>query len=217
MKKKHSDEEYRNVTFDLQNVECRKSEDNGTAHVSGVAVVFGQETRINGWDDYDEIIDRHALDETDMSDVALFANHESNRIPFARSRNGNGTLHLEIREDGLHFDTDLDIEGNPSAAELYSALSRGDIDKCSFAFRIGEQTWSRLDDGQIPLRTINKISILHEVSIVNYPAYSGTSATARSEEETSPCQSLAEARKRFSEGNRAELELAKAKARALSI
>lgn len=217
--KKHRDEEYRSVVFSMENVECRSEEGSGHAQVTGVAVVFNQRTHITGWDEYDEVIDPHAFDMADMSDVALFANHDSGKIPFARSRNGNGTLTLDIQSDGLHFDADLDIENNMRAAELYSALQRGDVDKCSFAFRIGKDEWSQLDGTKYsyPLRTIKEISILHEISIVNYPAYQGTSATARceGEEETEPCRSLAEARAKFLEGN--QLELAKAKARARSI
>lgn len=219
--KSHKNEEYRQIVVDMKDVECREDFENGTARVSGLAVVFNQRTTIHDyWEDYEEIIDRHALDETDMSDVALFVNHDHNMIPLARSRNGVGTLRLEIREDGLHFDSDLDINGNPTASELYSALKRGDINKCSFAFRIDKQSWANLDKkDELPLRTIEKISILHEVSVVNYPAYAGTSVDARNSNglEKPHCEALVEARAKFLEGNKAELELAKAKARAMSI
>lgn len=221
MKRKHSNEEYREAVFSVENVECRDAGESGQAHISGVAIVFGQTTRISSyWDEFDEVIDRHALDNADMSDVALFVNHDSRMIPLARSRNGNGTLQLDIRDDGLHIDADLDINLNPSAAELYSALKRGDVNKMSFAFRIEKQEWSGLDKkGEVPLRTIKEISVLHEVSVVNYPAYEGTSADARSNDgqERPRCKALEEARAKWEEAHKGNLELEKAKALAMTI
>lgn len=221
MSKKHANEEYRELSIPITNIECRDSEESNSGHISGVAVVFGQTTRISSyWDEFDEVIDRHALDNTDMSDVALFVNHDSSMIPLARSKKGKGTLKLSIEDDGLHIEADLDIKENSRASELYSALKRGDVDKMSFAFRIGKQEWSRLDvKNEVPLRTIKEISILHEVSVVNYPAYGGTSANARSNdgEEKPHCDSLEEARKALQESNQVNLELMKLKARAMSI
>ena len=129
--------EYRRVDFDLSNIECREDADKGTYHISGLAVVFNQKTRIRSyWEEFDEVIDARAFDEADMSDVALFVNHNRKMVPLARVKRGKGTLMLEVRADGLYISTDLDVPGNPSAAELYSALKRGDIDKMSFAFSI---------------------------------------------------------------------------------
>ncbi len=48
----------------------------------------------------------------------------------------------------------------------------------SFAFTVKEQTWDR--SGEIPYRTILKIDRLYDVSIVDVPAYEGTSVYARS-------------------------------------
>lgn len=220
--KKHGDEELRSVSFDISGIECRDDSEKGTVHVRGCAVVFGQKTRIRSyWEEFDEIIDRHALDKTDMSDVALFINHDSMMIPLARSRKGVGTISFEIREDGLWFDSDLDVKGNPKASEVVSALRRKDINKMSFAFRIKAQEWSNLDakGDEVPLRTIKDISILHEISIVTYPAYEGTSVDARSGngQERPHCDALVEARRALEETSVDALELAKLKARAMSI
>lgn len=221
-KRKHANEELRNAVFSISDIECRDNAESGTVHIHGCAVVFGQTTRINGyWESFDEVIDRHALDNADMTDVALFWNHDMTMIPFARTRNGNGTLSLEIRDDGLWFDADLDVDGNSTAAAAVSALRRKDVDKMSFAFRIRKQEWSNLDaeEGDVPLRTIKDISVLHEISIVTYPAYDGTSVDARSDdgEEAPHCESLVEARKALEETKATALELAKLKARAMFI
>lgn len=215
------DVEYRRVEFDLSNVECREDSDNGTYHISGRAIVFGQVTRIEGyWEDFDEIIDRHAFDDADMSDVALFVNHNQRMVPLARVKRGKGTLSINIREDGVYIESDLDVENNPTAAELYSALKREDINKMSFAFSIESQKWDRLDSKtEVPLRTVLKIRKLYEVSAVTYPAYEGTSLDARGGEglDKPHCQALVDARAAFAEADASALELAKAKARAMTI
>ena len=213
--------EYRRVDFDLSNIECRENPDSGTYHISGLAVVFNQRTHIYGyWEEFDEVIDARAFDEADMSDVALFVNHNQRMVPLARVKRGKGTLVLTIREDGLYIDSDLDVPGNPSAAELYSALKRGDIDKMSFAFSIRSQKWDNLNKkDEVPLRTILKIEKLYEVSAVTYPAYEGTSMSARGVDglEKPHCQALGDARAALADADASALELAKAKARAMSI
>jgi phage head maturation protease len=48
----------------------------------------------------------------------------------------------------------------------------------SFAFSVKSQSWDRT--GSVPLRTIQSIDSLFDVSIVDVPAYEGTSVYARS-------------------------------------
>jgi hypothetical protein len=59
---------------------------------------------------------------------------------------------------------------------LSSALSRGDVDKMSFAFRVAEDGTTKTKDGVRELRTLD----LFEVSVVTWPAYSATSVGVRS-------------------------------------
>ena len=186
-------------------------------------VVFNQETIINDWwtgETYREMIAPTALDGTDMSDVLFCVNHEYERVPLARSKNGRGTLKLEITPTGLDARTALDVDGNPEAATLYSAVRRGDITGCSFMFRVAQDHWVGLDSDD-PLRIIDAISVIHEVSAVNDPAYPQTSISARSSEETEPSP-LEEARARAkaeeeTEARARELEMAKARNRIKAI
>ena len=213
--------EYRRVDFDLSNIECREDSESGRYMISGLAVVFNQKTRIRSyWEEFDEVIDARAFDEADMTDVALFVNHNQKMVPLARVKRGKGTLTLEVRADGLYISTELDVPGNPSAAELYSALKRGDIDKMSFAFSIRSQKWDNLNEkDKVPLRTVLKIDKLYEVSAVTYPAYEGTDLSARGEDglDKPHCQALVDARAASADADASALELAKAKARAMSI
>lgn len=166
--------------------------------VEGYAVVFDSPTVIHDfWDgDFTEIISRGALDNTDMTDVGLFFNHDTyGHAPMARSRKGKGTLELSVDNVGLKVRSVLD-GSNPLSQEVYSAVSRGDITGMSFMFRVksGGDNWTGLSTDH-PVRTINDISIIHEVSIVNYPAYEATSIHARAKDEGKQTSPLAEARK----------------------
>ena len=155
-----------------------QEDDNGIKKIEGHPVVFEQTTDIGGY--FYEVIDRGAFDECDLTDVLLFVNHNQNKIPLARSRrnNGNSTMHLQIDNIGLFMSADIDIDNNPEARALYSAIKRGDLDGMSFAFRIKEQEWLNLDT-KMPTRRIKKFAKLYEVSAVNKPAYESTDINAR--------------------------------------
>lgn len=166
--------------------------------IEGVPIVFNANARIqDAFGEFIERIDPHALDEADMRDVCLFVNHDTRKMALARSRNGKGTMSLDVREDGVHMRAKLDVENNAEARALYSAIQRGDLDGMSFAFRIRGQEWQDIES-DCPTRIIKDISIVHEVSVVNVPAYNQTSVSARSSEETdySP---LEEARRKHAE------------------
>jgi HK97 family phage prohead protease len=66
---------------------------------------------------------------------------------------------------------------NPRAAELASALTRGDVDKMSFAFSVAPGGDTR-EEG---LRTLTDLN-LFEVSVVTWPAYDASSVGMRSED-----------------------------------
>ena len=211
MTKKHQNEPIVRRAY-----EARVSADPETHTVVGTPVVFDQPTVIRDWlsgEEYIEVISRGALGNTDMSDVLFCVNHEFEKIPLARSKNGKGTLALEVTDSGLSMRTSLDVERNPEAAALYSAIERGDITGMSFMFRVRGDSWQGLETDQ-PIRTITDISIIHEVSAVNDPAYPQTSISTRSSEETEKSV-LAEARARFFAEKESEaknlLELEKAK------
>jgi len=106
--------------------------------------------------------------------VYLLVNHDTDQLPLASTR--SGTLALSEDNVGLYMTADLD-PSNPRAAELHSALSRGDVEKMSFAFSIAPGGESR-DSG---LRTLTDLN-LFEVSVVTWPAYDDTEVGVRSEQ-----------------------------------
>lgn len=194
----------------------RASEDDTEKGViEGTPIVFNQDTKLQSWDgEYYERIDEHALDNANLDDVRLFVNHDTGKIALARSKRGSAssTMNFTIDSEGLHMRATLDVENNQEARALYSAIKRGDMDGMSFMFRIKSQEWLGLDT-ELPTRVIKEISIVHEVSVVNFPAYPQTSINARSKDEETSTSPLAEARKAFAEetARSKELEIMKLK------
>lgn len=161
----------------LFNFEVRAEDTERGKTITGRPIVFGQKTDL-GW--YDEIIERGALDTTDLKDVRLLVNHNVDMIPLARSRNNteNSTMQLTADENGLLIRADLDTENNSDSKSLYSAVGRGDIDGMSFMFTVDKDSWDDVDSDH-PVRHIRSIKRVLEVSVVTFPAYSQASVQAR--------------------------------------
>lgn len=175
--------------------------------IEGTPIVFNQETKLRDWaGEYIERIDQHALDDADLKDVRLFINHDTDKIALARTKNGKGTMSFHIDDEGMHIKANLDTENNAEARSLHSAIKRGDMDGMSFMFRIESQEWLNLDS-DCPTRVIKKISVVHEVSVVNFPAYPQTSIDARSDSEETEYSPLEEARKAAEETEKKSKEL----------
>nr|DAY77389.1 MAG TPA: prohead serine protease [Caudoviricetes sp.] len=163
----------------FQNFEIRAKEesdqqnDNNDMIIEGVACVFDTETTLfefNGIE-YKEKVDRNAFKDAIIDDVIFNYNH-GGRV-YARTR--NDSLHLEIKEDGLHVTVKLNPE-DEGHKELYRDIKNGLIDKMSYAYTVSEEAY----DVDTHLRTILKIKKLYDVSAVDIPAYDSTSISTRS-------------------------------------
>ena len=163
--------------------------------ITGTPIVFNQATDL-GW--CEERIAPEALDGTDLKDVRFLIGHDTSMVPLARSRNNNenSTMQLTVTERGMEIRVDLDVDGNPRAAELYSAVKRGDISGMSFMFTVDKDSWEDIDS-DYPKRTVEHISRVLEVSAVAFPAYPQTNLQVASEDATldSARASLESARK----------------------
>lgn len=160
------------------NFEVRAEENEEHGHfLSGVPIVFDSRTDL-GW--HDEIIERGALDATDLRDVRFLINHNTDMIPLARSRNNNenSTMQMSVGDSGMAIRVDLDTENNAESKALYSAVERGDISGMSFMFSVDSDAWEDLES-EHPTRIIRAISKVFEVSAVTFPAYEATSIQAR--------------------------------------
>ncbi len=145
--------------------------------ITGNPAVCGVRTRMY---DYIEIIEPGALTEADISDVLLTVNHNLSDIPLARSKGGQPgeTMQLTVDNYNCRITAQLDVENNPQARALHSAVARGDITGMSFMFHVKEDSWEREND--VLIRHIQKIDKIIDVSAVTIPAYPSTSISARS-------------------------------------
>lgn len=161
--------------FDFE-VRAKRDEKHGT-YLEGTPIVFDVWTDLG---DYEEQIQRGALDNTDLTDVRFLINHNTDMIPLARSRNNNenSTMQMTVDENGMNIRVNLDVENNADARSLYSAVERGDIDGMSFMFLVDGQEWDETES-EHPKRTVTSISKVFEVSAVTFPAYEQTSISAR--------------------------------------
>jgi HK97 family phage prohead protease len=144
----------------------------GTVRMSGYAAMWDREA--DGLP-FREVIKRGAFADSlgRGDDVFLLVNHDTDQLPLARR--SAGTLSVAEDDMGLHVTAELD-PANPRAAELASALERGDVDKMSFAFRVAADGSTKTEDGVRELRALD----LYEVSVVTWPAYNATSVGLRS-------------------------------------
>jgi HK97 family phage prohead protease len=113
-------------------------------------------------------------------DVVMLLNHDANNI---LGRTSAGTLQLRSDDNGLWFDCEL--PNTQAGRDTHESIKRRDLRSCSFAFNTNPDTfdWSEEepDDtrSKTVVRTIRDISVLHDVSVVTYPAYPDTSIDAR--------------------------------------
>ena len=161
--------EYRNFNLEL------RGEDE-SRHIEGYGSVFNSRSLDLGG--FQEIIAPGAFDGViERSDVKALLDHNAERGILARSRNGKGSLSLELDERGLKYS--FDAPKTNLGDEVVEGLKRGDYSQSSFAFTVESESWTKEEDGSY-LRTINKIGNLYDVSIVANPAYTDTSVALRS-------------------------------------
>lgn len=197
--------EQRSYTFEVRAEET----ENGNI-ITGRPIVYDSKTDL-GW--FDEIIERGALDKTDLTDVRFLVNHDISKIPLARSRRNNGksTMQLSVDDFGMSIRVTLDTENNSEARALYSAVKRGDISGMSFMFSINGQEWDDLESDH-PTRRIKDIGSVVEVSAVTFPAYESTEINARGKEALeSARQAVETARQQRAKSVETEIEILKAK------
>lgn len=115
--------------------------------------------------DYSEVIDRHAFDETDMSDVVFRVDHEG----AVYARTSNGLIELSVDDKGLF--NRIDLGKTEKGKELYRDIEIGNYPQMSFAFTVREDSY----DSQTHTRKVLKIDKLYDVSAVSFPANPDTS------------------------------------------
>ena len=159
----------------MKEIRNSKIQSDKNLELIGTPILFDEPTTINDpMGSYTEIIKRGALDNADLSDIRLLYNHDTNKLPLARTPK---TMQFSIDETGLHMRATLpDTE---EAKAVHTAVSRGDLSGMSFAFKVPENGSSY--DAKTNTRTITKIEKVYECSVVPFPAYQTTSVEARNQ------------------------------------
>ncbi len=108
-------------------------------------------------------------------DVRALLNHDPN---YVLGRTAAGTMDLDEDDKGLHFL--IRAVDTSYARDLKANMKAGNITQCSFAFEVepGGESWRDAGGGRSE-RTLTALK-LYDISIVTYPAYQATNASARS-------------------------------------
>ena len=190
--------ESRSYSFEVR----ADKDDQGGNIITGRPIVYDKMTDL-GW--FNEIIERGALNKTNLQDVRFLVNHDTSKIPLARSRKNNKNSTMQLT---------LDTENNADARALYSAVQRGDISGMSFMFSINDEEWQNLESDH-PTRRIKEIGTVVEVSAVTFPAYEQTEISTRCKEPLDSARNAVDTARRGAEVDTSELELEKLKAKYL--
>ena len=153
-----------------------------------------------------EVIDRHAFDEADMTDVIFQYDHAG--MVYARTR--NGSLEIGTDDHGLWIEADLGL--TEESRKIYDAIVKGLIDRMSFCFTIAEdgETW----DKKTNTSTVTKISKLYDVSAVSIPANPGTDISAERKQRMDGAIQEARAERLADEMRQRKIKILRAKAKA---
>jgi HK97 family phage prohead protease len=148
----------------------------------GYAAVFGQESREipnRRGEGFREVIRPGAFRNSLASGEEIHARIQHRGGLSMVGTTANGTLRLGEDSHGLWYE--VDMPDTSAARDLAVLVKRGDIRKSSFGFivREGGERWER--SGGKNLRELTDLELI-EVSMVDQPAYDGTSVSVRGEE-----------------------------------
>lgn len=147
--------------------------------ITGYAIRFNEWSK-PFWGEWVEMIDPHAFDTCDMSDVVMCTDHSRACTDvLARKRGDDGTLSISIDEQGVRFS--FEAPNTSVGNDLLELVRRGDVSECSFCFIAEKDQWqwknvhNSLEYDQ---RTILQIRKLCDISLVVSPQYNNTSVEA---------------------------------------
>lgn len=172
-----------------KNIEVRSipiTTDGESRTIKGTTIVFNSYSqKMRGWNseigefDFVELIKPEAapIEFLNEQDIVMLYNHSDDSV-LARSKKGKGTLKYNVDEAGVNFD--FEAKKTASGEEILQNVRSGDLDSCSFAFRIAENGDEWLNNGEYYIRTIKKFEMIRDFSIVINPAYEATSVEKNS-------------------------------------
>lgn len=145
-------------------------------YVEGYATTFEDPYTMfedaDGWT-YVEVIDRHALDDADFSDVIFQYDHEGR----VYARNTNNTLYFECNDHGMFIAADL--SKTSAARSMYEDIQAGLVTRMSWAFTPSEEVYTQDSENRVFTTRITRVKKVFDVSAVSYPADPNTEISAR--------------------------------------
>lgn len=174
----------------VNGVQLRENADGSPSRtIEGYAIVFGvPSVPLYDFDDESlreiiapEAVTRELLDASDIK-LTMFHNRE---IILGRSNKGSGTLSYEIDSHGVRFSCELPDTANGN--EALSAVKRGDITGCSFAFECAysnpqsvtvERRQTEIGKTEITA-TVRSIKRIYDFTLAADPAYEQTEVALR--------------------------------------
>ena len=175
----------------VDNAELRIREAEGDAPsrtITGYAILFNTPSAPL-WSDEDseareviapEAITKELLDGCDIK----FTMFHDRQIILGRSNKGSGTLEYFVDEKGVGFS--LELPDSPNGNEALSAVRRGDISGCSFAFTTRywdsdfvERSAKVVNGSSEITYTVKAVTGVYDFTLAADPAYPDTSVEAR--------------------------------------
>jgi len=129
-------------------------------------IPYNVESRdLGGWR---ERIAPGALTDADLGELVAVVEHDVTRL---LGRTAAGTLRVEDRSDGLHWECDL--PPTTLGSDVREMVRRGDLAACSWRMVVARDAW----EGET--RTVEAIGELLDVSLVTRPAYPAAATELR--------------------------------------
>ena len=172
-------EEKKEIDFNIPEIryytdigsEVRKEKDQPTM-IIGYGAVFNERSQNLGG--FVEKIKKGAFAESlEKDDVVFLRNHSPD---FVLGRFSNKKLEARENTKGLYYE--VEPPDTTWAKDLIVSVERKDMFQNSFAFRTIEDSWDN-SDPKLIVRTLLKVKLV-DISIVTFPAYTGTTAKVRS-------------------------------------
>ena len=120
--------------FEVRALEEEYDQEKYCGIVEGYAVTFESPVTYS----YTEVIDRNALQNTDMKDCVLRYNHSEDGFSLARTRNGS----LELRTDDTGLYIKAYVINTQYGRDLYKMIKEGLVTQMSFAFTTKREEWN---------------------------------------------------------------------------
>lgn len=185
--------------------EVRVMDVNGKSVIRGYGIVFNSLSEDLGG--FRECVRPGAITKvlSDKPDIRGLYNHDPSMV---LGRTAAGTMRIGTDEKGVYYE----IDAPTCRADVVECIKRGDVSGSSFSFVLSEHGDHWRDDANDTgvLRELLNIASIFDMGPVTFPAYSGTTASARSADTADARDGLAqwrEARVRATQGARTEIAI----------